>query len=603
MKKIKKIIRRKKNYTFLKNILSSAIGTTIAVMIIFFMIISIIFSSISNPKNKIEGEIKPNSILKIKLNYPVYDSQNTNITTNNILYNNNNEPLNLYKITHAINKASKNKNINGIILELDEFEGPSGWASLQEIRDALVRFKKSEKFIWSYSKNLSQSAYYLASVSDSIITYPQTGVDFRGLNMTSIFLTDLFYEIGIEPEIIRSGKYKAAVEPFILKKMSEENKEQSKLLLNNIWNDVIKDIARSRDLKIEELNLTADQGINNWSLNKNSILIDTQKYPQEFIKSLKKKINTTKNDIINFKQKISFVSLNDILKSSTEVISKNKIGIIYAEGQISDSDNDQISPQSHSKIIRELKEDENIKAVVLRVNSPGGSALASDMIWNELEELKKIKPLIVSMGDVAASGGYYISCNADKIFASNSTITGSIGVFGLFFKIENLLKNKMNIHFDEINTNKYSNFGNIYELFDESEKEMLGDLIDQTYDTFLRKVSKGRNKNIDEVNDIAQGRIWSGIEAKKIGLIDEIGSLNDAINYAAKVTKLEEYMLEEYPKKKDFFQILLEDLQSNYKLYDNLQLYVQNWKTEKFRNLIKNYEGIQTRIPYELNIK
>ena len=603
MKKIKKIIRRKKNYTFLKNILSSAIGTTIAVMIIFFMIISIIFSSISNPKNKIEGEIKPNSILKIKLNYPVYDSQNTNITTNNILYNNNNEPLNLYRITHAINKASKNKNINGIILELDEFEGPGGWASLQEIRDALVRFKKSEKFIWSYSKNLSQSAYYLASVSDSIITYPQTGVDFRGLNMTSIFLTDLFYEIGIEPEIIRSGKYKAAVEPFILKKMSEENKEQSKLLLNNIWNDVIKDIARSRDLKIEELNLTANQGINNWSLNKNSILIDTQKYPQEFIKSLKKKINTTKNDIINFKQKISFVSLNDILKSSTEVISKNKIGIIYAEGQISDSDNDQISPQSHSKIIRELKEDENIKAVVLRVNSPGGSALASDMIWNELEELKKIKPLIVSMGDVAASGGYYISCNADKIFASNSTITGSIGVFGLFFKIENLLKNKMNIHFDEINTNKYSNFGNIYELFDESEKEMLGDLIDQTYDTFLRKVSKGRNKNIDEVNDIAQGRIWSGIEAKKIGLIDEIGSLNDAINYAAKVTKLEEYMLEEYPKKKDFFQILLEDLQSNYKLYDNLQLYVQNWKTEKFRNLIKNYEGIQTRIPYELNIK
>ena len=567
------------------------------------MIISIIFSSISNPKNKIEGEIKPNSILKIKLNYPVYDSQNTNITTNNILNNNKNEPLNLHNIIHAINKASKTKNVDGILLELDEFEGPGGWASLQEIRDALVRFKKSEKFIWSYSKNLSQSAYYLASVSDSIITYPQTGVDFRGLNMTSIFLTDLFYEIGIEPEIIRSGKYKAAVEPFILKQMSEENKEQSKLLLNNIWNDVIKDIGESRDLKIEELNLTADQGINNWSLNKNSILIDTQKYPQEFIKSLKKKINSKKNDILNLEQKISFVSLNDILKSSTEVISKNKIGIIYAEGQISDSDNDQISPQSHSKIIRELKEDENIKAVVLRVNSPGGSALASDMIWNELEELKKIKPLIVSMGDVAASGGYYISCNADKIFASNSTITGSIGVFGLFFKIENLLKNKMNIHFDEINTNKYSNFGSLYELFDESEKEMLGNLIDQTYDTFLRKVSSGRNKNINEINDIAQGRIWSGFEAKKIGLIDEIGSLSDAINYAAKVTKLEEYMLEEYPKKKDFFQILLEDLQSNYKLYDNLQLYVQNWKTEKFRNLIKNYEGIQTRIPYDLNIK
>ena len=222
--------------------------------------------------------------------------------------------------------------------------------------------------------------------------------------------------------------------------MSKENKEQSELLLNNIWNDVVNDIGKSRNLNIEELNLTANQGIDNWSLNKNSILIDTQKYPQEFIKSLKKKINNSENDVLNLEQKISFVSLNDILKSSTEFKSENKIGIIYAEGQISDSDNDQISPQSHSKIIRELKEDENIKAVVLRVNSPGGSALASDMIWNELEELKKIKPLIVSMGDVAASGGYYISCNADKIFASNSTITGSIGVFGLFFKIENLLK-------------------------------------------------------------------------------------------------------------------------------------------------------------------
>ena len=606
MKKIKKILRRKKNYTFLKNILSSAIGTTIAVMIIFFMIILIIFNSISNPKNKIEGEIKPNSVLKIKLNYPVYDSQNTNFNTNNILTNINNDknnPLNLFRIIEAINKASKNKNINGILLDLDEFIGPGGWSSLKEIRDALVRFKKSEKFIWSYSKNLSQSAYYLASVSDSVITYPQTGVDFRGLSMTSFFLTDLFNEIGIKPEIIRSGKYKAAVEPFILKKMSKENKEQSELLLYNIWNDVVNDIGKSRNLNIEELNLTANQGIDNWSLNKNSILIDTQKYPQEFIKSLKKKINNTKNDVLNLDQKISFVSLNDILKSSTEFKSENKIGIIYAEGQISDSDNDQISPQSHSKIIRELKEDENIKAVVLRVNSPGGSALASDMIWNELEELKKIKPLIVSMGDVAASGGYYISCNANKIFASNSTITGSIGVFGLFFKIENLLKNKMNIHFDEINTNKYSNFGSIYELFDESEKEMLGDLIDQTYDTFLRKVSNGRNINIKEINDIAQGRIWSGLEAKKIGLIDEIGGLSDAINYAVKVTKLEDYVLEEYPKKKDFFQILLEDLQSNYKLYDNLQLYVQNWETEKFRNLIKNYEGIQTRIPYELNIK
>ena len=608
MKKIEKIPKRKKKYSFLKNILSSIIGTTIAGMIVFFLILSTIITLFSDQTKEITKSIQPNSILKIKLNYPVYDSPNTQFNTigtlNNLSNSNTDDNLNLYSILSSIELAAKNKNINGILLDLNDFEGPNGWASLKEIRDALINFKNSKKFIWSYSKNLSQSAYYLASTADSILIYPQTGIDFRGLNMTSVFLTESLNEIGIKTEIIRSGKYKSAVEPFFLKKMSAENQEQSKLILNNIWEQTIHDIAKSRNIAKEVLNENANNGLGNWSINSSSILIDGQKYPQEVINALKEKINIgkVKNKFGIYDEEISFISLSDVLKTTKENDSKNKIGIIYAEGEISDQDNDQISPQIHSKLIRKLKEDDNVKAVVLRVNSPGGSALASDMIWYELEQLKKVKPLIVSMGDVAASGGYYISCNADKIFASNNTITGSIGVFGLFFKMEDLLKNKLKLHFDEINTNDFSNFGNMNRLFNTEEKKMLGDLIDQTYETFLQRVSDGRGKNKKEINKIAQGRVWSGIEAKKEGLVDAIGDLNDAIKYAAKVVNLNDYQVTEYPKKKDFFQIIIEELQTNYTNYDNIHTFIKNWKTEKIKKLVTKEQGIQARLPLDINI-
>ena len=608
MKKIEKNTKPKKKYSFLKNILSSIIGTTIAGMILFFLIISTIMSLLSNQKKEETKNIQPNSVLKIKLNYAIYDSPNTEFNTmgalNNISNPNNNENLNLYAVLSAIELASKNKNISGILLELDEFEGPGGWASLKEIRDALIDFKNSEKFIWSYSKYLSQSAYYLASTSDSILVYPKTGLDFRGLSMNSVFLTESLNEIGIKPEIIRSGKYKSAIEPFMLKKMSPENQEQSQLLLNNLWEQTLNDISKSRNITKEALNIIANNVLENWSINNESMLIDGQRYPQEFSNSLKEKINIGKvqNTFGLYDEKISFVSLSDVLKANEKNELKNKIAIIYAEGEISDGDNDQISPQSHSKLIRELKEDDNIKAVVLRVNSPGGSALASDMIWHELEQLKKVKPLIVSMGDVAASGGYYISCNADKIFASNNTITGSIGVFGLFFKMEDLFKHKLKLHFDEINTNNFSNFGNLNRLFNNEEKEILGALVDETYNTFLERVSDGRKKKKQDIHEIAQGRIWSGKEAKKGGLVDEIGNLNDAIEYAANVVKLESYEVIEYPKRKDFFEILIEEFQTNYKTYDNIHSFMKTWEAEKIKRLIKNQQGIQTKLPININI-
>ena len=598
MNKLEKINKRKKKYFFLKNILSSIIGNIIAVAIIFLMILFTLISSFSNNQKDTTRDIKNNSVLKIKFNYPIYDSSNSelnNLNFSQISTVNLEENLNLFKILSAIKLASNNKKVNGILLELDEFQGPGGWSSLKEIRDALLKFKESGKFIWSYSKYLSQSAYYIASLSDSIIIYPNTGVDFKGLNITSIFLTETLDKMGIKPEVIRSGKYKSAIEPFLLKEMSNENKQQSLALLNNTWNQVITDVSKSRKVSKSELEKIADKSIYNLILPKNSKLIDNQKYPQDFLQMLNRK-----NNSVN--EKISFISMNEILNSKTTESKKNKIGIIYAEGEIGDNENSPINPKKHCEIIKQLKDDNDIKAVVLRINSPGGSALASDIILNELNQLKKIKPLIVSMGDVAASGGYYIASNANKIFASENTITGSIGVFGLFFTMEDLLKNKMNLHFDEINSNKFSNFGSPYKALNKEEKNMLGNLIDRTYESFLKRVSEGRSISIKKIEEIAQGRVWSGKDAKINGLVDQIGNLNDAINFAANICGIESYQIVEYPKEKNLIEFIIEEFQSNYKNQQDISLFIENLKNHNIKKIISNKLGVQARLPINIHI-
>tara|TARA_B100001287_G_C22670534_1_gene525031 strand:+ start:482 stop:2281 length:1800 start_codon:yes stop_codon:yes gene_type:complete len=598
MNKLEKINKRKKKYSFLKNILSSIIGNIIAVSIIFLMILFTIISSLSSNQKDTTSDIKNNSVLKIKFNYPIYDSSNSelnNLNFSQISTVNLEENLNLFKILSAIKLASNNKKVNGILLELDEFKGPKGWATLKEIRDALSEFKESGKFIWSYSKYLSQSAYYIASLSDSIIIYPNTGVDFKGLSITSIFLTETLNKMGIKPEVIRSGKYKSAIEPFLLKEMSDENKQQSLALLNNTWTQVINDVSKSRKTSTTELEKIANKSIDNWIIPKNSKLIDSQKYPQDFLQMINEKNSSTN-------EKISFISLNDILNSKTTESKKNKIGIIYAEGEIGDNENSPINPKKHCKIIKQLKDDDEIKAVVLRINSPGGSALASDIILNELNQLKKTKPLIVSMGDVAASGGYYIASNANKIFASETTITGSIGVFGLFFTMEDLLKNKMKLHFDEINSNKFSNFGSPYKTLNKEEKNMLGNLIDKTYDSFLNRVSEGRTIPIKKIEEIAQGRVWSGKDAKINGLVDQIGNLNDAINFAANISEIESYQIVEYPKEKNLIEFIIEEFQSNYKNQQDISVFIENLKNHNIKKIISNKFGIQARLPINIHI-
>ncbi|MBH76334.1 MAG: signal peptide peptidase SppA [Flavobacteriales bacterium] len=598
MNKLEKINKRKKKYSFLKNILSSVIGNIIAVTIIFLMILFTIIFSLSSNQKDTTSDIKNNCVVKIKFNYPIYDSSNSelnNLDISQVSTVNFEENLNLFKILSAIKLASNNKKVNGILLELDEFQGPSGWATLKEIRDALLEFKESGKFIWSYSKYLSQSAYYIASVSDSIIIYPNTGVDFKGLSITSIFLTETLDKMGIKPEVIKSGKYKSAVEPFLLKEMSDENKEQSLALLNNAWSQVINDISKSRKISTSELEKIADKSIDNWIIPKTSKLIDDQKYPQDFLKMLNKK-----NSSVN--EKISFISLNEILNTKIKESKKHKIGIIYAEGEIGDNENSPINPKKHCEIIKQLKDDNEIKAVVLRINSPGGSALASDIILNELNQLKKIKPLVISMGDVAASGGYYIASNANKIFASENTITGSIGVFGLFFTMEDLLKNKMNLHFDEINSNKFSNFGNPYKALNKDEKNMLANLIDRTYGSFLNRVSEGRSIPVKKVEEIAQGRVWNGKDAKINGLVDQIGNLNDAINFAANILEIESYQIVEYPKEKNLIEFIIEEFQTNYKNQQDISLFIEDLKNHNIKKIISNKLGVQARLPINIHI-
>lgn len=594
---------------FLKNIASSAIGTFISIIVLCILFFSSITALIiGGGTNENISKIKPNSILKIKFDYPIYDSPNNgNDLLRNIDFDGQNikiNDLNLYAVLSGIDLASKNKNVSGILLELNNFEGPSGFASLKEIRDALIKFKKSGKFIWSYSSMLSQSGYYLASVSDSILIYPETIIDLRGLNMTYTFFTEALNEIGIKPEIIRSGKYKSAIEPFMLKKMSSEMREQTESLLNNIWNQILTDISVSRDVSKNELNEIVNNILETWGLGAKDILIDGQVYPQEISNLLKKKLNieTTLNKFGLYNEEISFVTLNDIIQSVNLKEEKDKIAIIYAEGEIADNESGPISPKIHSQIIREVKKNENIKAVILRVNSPGGSALASDMIWYELEQLKKSKPLIVSMGDFAASGGYYISSNASKIYASNNTITGSIGVFGLFFQIKDLLNNKLKLHFDEVNTNTFSNFGNVNRSFTTEEKNVLKNLIDRTYSTFLQRVADGRKKSTEAIHEIAQGRVWSGAQAKRNNLIDEIGGLNKAMKNAAEIAGLENYSIIEYPKRKDLFEIIFNEIEINYTRYNELKSLIKTKKNEKIKNLILNNEGIQTRMPIDIDI-
>lgn len=589
---------------FFKFTFASMLGFILAQII--FIIIGVIVmaafigSIAGSGSNENKMAILENSILKIELNSPIHDrSSNNPFEGFDFGTFESNKPLGLNTILRALEYAKTDTKIKGIYLNLESI--PAGMATIEEIREALVDFKTSKKFIIAYSEVYTQKAYYLASVADKIFMNPAGDMELKGLSTSLMFFKNTLEKLEVEPEIIRHGKFKSAVEPFMYDKMSPENRKQTMTFVGSIWNNMLSSIGINRNLSIEQLNnIATNLSIANAEDAVNLKLIDKLSYYDEVETDLKNRLGIVAGSDINFITLKKYSSHTE----KNKLFVKDKIAVIYASGEIQsgDGNDNTMGSETVAKAIKEARLDNKIKAIILRVNSPGGSALASDVMWREVNLAKKAKPVIVSMGDVAASGGYYIACAADKIYADKNTITGSIGVFGLMFNAKVMLNNKLGLTFDTVMTNKHADMGSIYRPLTNEERNYMQQSVERVYKDFITKVGEGRKMDIAQVDSVGQGRVWSGVDAKKIGLIDEFGGLNAAIQEAAKMAKLSKYKITELPKHKEPFEKLIEDFQTEAQtnfLKTNFGLAGDYIK--KLENLV-NYKGIQARMPFELEI-
>ncbi len=580
------IISKCFNSGFLRNTLSSFL----AMIFLFVLVIVFIFYLI--PKEEVVV-VKDNSVLKIEFKDPVLDRTSENPFSDIDLLNSSTEGSVEFKdILDNIEKAKNDDKIKGIYLNFSSVN--AGFSQIEEIRNKLLDFKESGKFVYSYADSYSQSAYYLASVSDKIALNPEGIIELKGLSAEIMFYKGLMDKLGIDAQIIRHGKFKGAVEPFMYNQMSNENREQIEKLLNSISDYMIDGIATEREgVTSEEIH----KMINNMYLSSarkclESGIIDKIAYQDQILSDLEDKSEHE-------------ITLTDYMKvkNPKTSVSDNKIAIIYATGEINTGKGsyNTIGSETTVEAIREASEDENVKAIVLRVNSPGGSALASEIIWREINLAKQKKKVVVSMGDYAASGGYYIACNADKIFANNSTLTGSIGVFGIVPNTKNFLNEKLGVYIETVKTHKHSDIANGYRKLSDDELNVIQNSVEDIYETFITHVSEGRGIPVRKVDEIGQGRVWSGADALSIGLIDEIGGLEDAIASAADLSSLEDYRIITLPKKTDMFEEFIESFSAkqNIVLPDFLGI------SEKMINqleFLNSKEKIQARIPFIMEV-
>ena len=580
--------------TFIAVILGLIVGGFL-LMIGTIVVVSTITGSISSETTFIPKE---KTILKIDLTGREREYIQTDPFA--FLFGEDRQELSLQKQLQAISAAKNDPKIAGIYLNAKNWS--TGIASAQTLRKALADFKESGKFVVAYADQYWQSTYYLCSVADKVIVNPQGSIDLHGLQATRSFYTGLMQKLGINMQIFKVGSYKSAVEPFIRKDMSAENKEQTLLFLNEQWSSLLEDIGGSRGIDTQELNRKAN-GIlmfEDASFYIEHGLADTLLYRSETEKYLKELTETSE------KKKLNFASVDEVCAIAQAPITNtvNEIAILYAEGEISDTseslyNNTPYITPSLLKEIESLKTDENVKAVVLRVNSPGGSAYLSEQIWKELNDLKREKPLVVSMGDLAASGGYYIASCANLIVAEPTTITGSIGVFGIVPDFSGLI-GKTGITFDDVKTNPHADFPTLVEPMNEVEKRAMQAYIEKCYRLFLQRCSEGRNIAIDSIAPFAEGRVWSGVSAEKIGLIDALGNIETAIRFASDLARISEYNTVNYPKQKDLLTLLLESGAMQLKLL--LSPFDKEVLKEFYDvNRLKNIAPIQARIPFDMN--
>ena len=589
---------------FLKFTLATVTGIILSSVVLFVVSMVTLFGIMS--ASETETVVKKNSVMMLDLSGTLVERvQESPMDIISQLFSDESTIYGLDDILSSIKKAKENENIKGIYIQAS-FLGAS-YASLQEVRNALLDFKESGKFIIAYSDNYTQGLYYLSSVADKVLLNPKGMIEWRGIASTPLFYKDLLQKVGVEMQVFKVGTYKSAVEPFISTEMSPANREQVTAFITSIWGQVTGDVSTSRKLSVDSLNAYADRMLMFYPAEESVKcgLADTLIYRNDVRDYLKKLVDVDKDD------KLSMLGLSEMINVKKNVPkdkSGNIVAVYYASGEITDYSGSAASEEGivGPKVCRDLlklQEDDDVKAVVLRVNSPGGSAFASEQIWHAVKELKSKKPVIVSMGGYAASGGYYISCVADTIVAEPTTLTGSIGIFGMIPNVKELTE-KIGVTYDVVKTNQYSDFGNIMRPFNEGEKELLQMMITQGYDTFVTRCADGRHMTKEAIEKIAEGRVWTGETAKELGLVDELGGIDKALDIAVAKAGIEGYTVVSYPEKEDFLTSLLNSKPTNYVesqlLKSKLGEYYQPFGLLK--NL-KEQSMIQARVPFELNIK
>ncbi|MCT4614409.1 MAG: signal peptide peptidase SppA [Marinifilaceae bacterium] len=594
---------------FLKMTLACLTALSIVGIIVFVSFMGIIASSMVSGSGT--SFVESNSVLEIKLNSELTDKGSSDpLSSFDYMTLKPKTKLGLRTILNNIENAKTDENIKGIYLNISNpIANFGGYAMLEEIRTKLLEFKKTGKFIYSYSNYAySQRAYYLASVSDSIYLNPEANMFIVGMGGEMTFYKDFLNKFGIEPQIIRVGTYKSAVEPFMLSEMSKENREQTLAYISAIWNNMCLAISESRGINVKTLNDLADKvEVVSAKTGFENGLIDKLIYEDEMLDIIKSKLDCTDKQLKNKRVSTKKYANSYMIDNSAD----DKIAVIYATGAIGMKQSSESIGADLAKSIRKARLDDDIKAVVLRVNSPGGSALVSDIIWREVELTRKTKPVIASMGNVAASGGYYISCAADTIVADANTITGSIGIYGMFFTGEKLYKDELLLKTDQFGTNKNSNFGGGHPFgmpltsrkFNQEEKMILQKFINQGYKTFISRVGKGRNLSLEEVDKIAQGRVWNAMDAKRIGLVDVIGGLEKSIEIAKEKANLKDYALVNLPEEEDSIKALLNEFGLNIKqriIKEELGDYYGIYNKTK---LIQELHGVQARMPYGIELR
>ena len=589
---------------FLKFTLATVTGIILSSIVLFIIGMVTLFGIMA--ASDTETIVKKNSVMILDLNGTLVErTQEDPLGILSQLFNDDSNTYGLDDILSSIKKAKENEDIKGIYLQANSLG--TSYASLQEIRNALLDFKESGKFVIAYADSYTQGLYYLSSAADKVLLNPKGMIEWRGIASTPLFYKDLLQKIGVEMQIFKVGTYKSAVEPFIATEMSPANREQVTTFISSIWSQVTEGVSASRNIPVDSLKAYADRMLMFYPAEESVRcgLADTLVYRNDVRDYLKRLVDIDEDD------NLSLLGLGDMInvrKNVPKDKSGNIIAVYYASGEITDYPGSATSEEGivGSKVIRDLrklKDNDDVKAVVLRVNSPGGSAFASEQIWYAVKELKTKKPVIVSMGDYAASGGYYISCGADTIVAEPTTLTGSIGIFGMVPNVKELT-DKIGLSYDVVKTNKYADFGNIMRPFSEGEKALLQMMVAEGYDTFITRCAEGRHTTKEAIEKIAEGRVWTGEAAKELGLVDELGGIDKALDIAVAKARVGVYTIVSYPEKKDVLSSLLDTKPTNYVESQLLKSKLgEYYRQFGLLTNLKEQSMIQARVPFELNIK